>query len=327
MIPILLNRTEIYDAAWNRLIRESRQGIIYAHTFYLDIVCAEWKALVWPAQGDYEVIMPIPVRRKLGVEIVYQPVFCQYLGIFCRGPVSLHAMEAFLAQFNSHYKYISAYHFNPESFQVLMSFAGKTPLMHFEKQETHWLGTDRDYAEIAAGFSKDRRVNLKRSLKLGWQFSVSKNIHPLIFLFVNNTAGKIPGGVHHSSYDVLEAIFTKLTSLQCCDLWYAHKNGVIHAGILMVRDGDKAIFLFNAADEIGRKGNARTFLLDSYMKLNAGKRLTIDFESPQKASVVSFYKSFGGEAVAFWKVSKNLLPFPFRQIQNWRKRRSSLNTN
>ena len=326
MVPILLNRTEINDAAWNRLVQESGEGIIYAHTSYLDIVCIAWKALVWPAHGNYEIIMPIPVRRKLGVEIVYQPVFCQYLGVFCRGPISPQAMVAFLAQFSGHFNYISAYHFNPENFHLLKNFAGRTPLMHFEKRETHWLGTDRDYAEIAAGFSKGRRVNLKRSSKWEWQLSVSSNIHPLIFLFVNNTANKIPGGVHQSSYNVLEAIFTKLTRLQCCDLWYAHKNGVIRAGILMVRTGGKAIFLFNAADESGRRGNARTFLLDSYMRLNAGKQLTIDFESPEKASVVSFYKSFGGEAVAFWKVSKNLLPFPFRQIQNWRKRRS-LNTN
>ncbi|CAG5072063.1 hypothetical protein DYBT9623_04001 [Dyadobacter sp. CECT 9623] len=320
MVPILLNRNEINDAAWNRLVEKSTQSIIYAFTFYLDLVCADWKALVWSSAGEYETIMPLPVRRKWGFEIIYQPHFCQYLGVFSQRPVTAEEITAFLAQLNKHYRYISAYHFNPDNHEVLRSQLSQIAGIEVEEQETHWLPLDQQYEKIANGYSRDRVRNLKRSEKSRWRYSVSNHIHPLIFLFVNHHARRIPGGVSHASYQTLEALFKSLSRMQCCDLWYAHRDGVIHAGILMIRFRGKAVFLFNAADEIGRKDNARTFLLDSYIKLHAESDLIFDFESPMKSSIASFYKSFGSTTVPFWKISKNRLPFPLRQIQHWRKR-------
>jgi hypothetical protein len=320
MLPVLLSRLQINDPVWNLLIERSGQNVIYAFTYYLDVVCENWKALVWPDADNCRIVMPLPCRRKFGMEIIYQPLFCQYLGIFSVDKLTIEQSEAFLRSMSHHYSYISAYQFNPSNFRLLQSLGCHFRELAFETRFTHWLNVTTDHVRVRECYSKDRLNNLKRAKKEAWKIVISTNIHPLIYLFVSNHAKKI-GRINADAYNTLEALYNTMESKHAADLWYACKAGRIHAGILMIRNADKAIYLFNAADDVGRKGNARTFLLDEYGKRNAGVLQVIDFESPAVESIAAFYKSFGSEPMPFISIRKNQLSFPFRQLQDWRMRR------
>lgn len=80
--PILLSREQIDAQIWDNHIHNSRQGVIYALSWYLDIVCEQWEALVWPSVSDISIAMPLPVRRKFGRPVFVPAMFCEYLGIF-----------------------------------------------------------------------------------------------------------------------------------------------------------------------------------------------------------------------------------------------------
>jgi hypothetical protein len=60
-------------------VGEAFNSRIYANSWFLDRTAVEWDALVY---GDYEYVMPLPVRRKLGIRYLYQPLYSQQLGIF-----------------------------------------------------------------------------------------------------------------------------------------------------------------------------------------------------------------------------------------------------
>jgi hypothetical protein len=49
-------------------------------------VAQSWDALIW---GDYEFVMPLTPKRKWGITYLYQPTFCQQLGIFPPAPDSV----------------------------------------------------------------------------------------------------------------------------------------------------------------------------------------------------------------------------------------------
>ena len=53
MTPKLITRSQTNDGCWNTLIEQSQQSVLYAFTNYLDLVCQDWNALVWPQTGDY----------------------------------------------------------------------------------------------------------------------------------------------------------------------------------------------------------------------------------------------------------------------------------
>jgi hypothetical protein len=316
--PILLSRAAIDDQRWNLLIDQSGHSVVYGYSWYLDEICDTWKALVWPSAEDYQIVMPLPVRRKWSIEVIQQPLFCQYLGLFSALEISESQLYSFLEKVSSSFAYISSYHFHPDLSVILNRVLPQFTKFEIKRNHTYWLSLEDSLSTIRSNYSSDRKMNLKRSEKEKWIVEQSNNIIPLITLFQKHHACKIPGGVADISYSILTGLFKSLNLHKAAELLYILKEGEIHAGALFVKTGKKVLYLFNAADETGRVGNARTFLLDHYFQSNTGKALIFDFESPEKVSVSLFYKSFGALKMPYYSIRKNDLPFPFKQIQNWR---------
>ncbi|MGV3602151.1 MAG: GNAT family N-acetyltransferase [Dyadobacter fermentans] len=316
--PILLSRAQIDAQAWDNHIHHSRQCVIYALSWYLDIVCEQWQALVWPSAADFSIVMPLPIRRKWGIHVPYQPQFCQYLGIFSKYELTGEQCQAFMRALLDRHQYVSSYSFNPENYDLMRPVLGHLTDLHVEIFKTHWLDLRRSYDKVYEGYAKDRKVNLRKSAVFGWQIVESDDFKPLIKLFIENHAFKI-GRVGAETYRTLEALGKRCIDQGCGNLLYACAGGV-HAGFLLVRYGERVIYLFNAADGLGRKGNARAFMLDAYFLENSSGRLVFDFESPQKPSVAGYYAASGSATMSFFHITRNALPFPFRQLQNVRKR-------
>ena len=319
MTPILITRAQISDASWNEHIGKSLQCVIYAQTFYLDIVCESWKALVWPSIAQPEIVMPIPVRRKLGLAIIYQPHFCQYLGLFSLKPLSSFQLESFLRLLSKEFSYISAYHFNPENSLRMSAMTTAFPELEFSQKHTDWLPI-ANQSQLYAGYSSDRKRNLRLGKDFHWEVQDSSDIEPLIRLFKENQTARIPGGVRGDTFIRLKVLFETLYKRRQAEICYASMDGQIHAGILVTKFAGRAMYLFNAADQKGRTGNARTVMLDHYFTSGNGETLIFDFESPEVEAIWRFYRSFGSQRVPFYAVNRNELCFPMKQIQNWRKR-------
>ena len=63
-----VKREDLEVAKYNDCIENSIQSRIYAFSWYLDIVADNWDVLVL---NDYEAVMPVPFRRKFGVNYVF----------------------------------------------------------------------------------------------------------------------------------------------------------------------------------------------------------------------------------------------------------------
>ncbi|MBK7430609.1 MAG: hypothetical protein IPI62_06680 [Bacteroidetes bacterium] len=74
-----LRHTEINKSKWDNTIKLSPEGIVYAASWYLDIVSPGWEALM---DDDYKFIFPLCTRSKFGFSYLYQPHFTQQGGLF-----------------------------------------------------------------------------------------------------------------------------------------------------------------------------------------------------------------------------------------------------
>ncbi|PWJ58522.1 hypothetical protein CLV98_104382 [Dyadobacter jejuensis] len=307
-------RAAIDDAQWDRLISHSRQGVLYAFSWYLDRVCERWEALVVGGSTGYSLVMPIPLRRKWGHWVVSQPYFCQYLGVFAQEAIAADVLKQFVSAMVRHYSYISSYSFSPYHGAALASEKGRSLLVgNVELEHTHWLRI----AEGSSGrlYTADRRRNLRSANRYGWSIVDSTDMNPLIELFKKYHAPTI--GVHPRAYESLRRIVS-LAKVRV-SIQYACLAGQIHAGILIVESMGHAIYLFNASDTVGRRGNARTLLIDRYLQRNSKDLKLFDFESPPIASISSFYASFAAEAVPIIKISNNRMSFPIPTLMRWRR--------
>lgn len=326
----ILPRHQINTDAWNACVVASSQRIVYGYSWYLDAVLPapswKWVGLVIMDQtGAYQVVMPIPLRRKqlAGITyewVVHQPFFCQSLAVFNRDP-SLDLTPFFRAM-QLHFHYGSIFTIRHQAADP--SLTQFPPQSHtFRPQTTHILDLSVGYKTLSQNYTHDRSVNLRRAERFGWTVSDSGDPEPLLSLFRENHAATIVGGVANWAYDIFRNLTNELSQRGLATLRYAIRDGRIEAGALFVREGNWIIYLFNAASEIGRRGNARTLLIDQIIRENAGCRyagepLVFDFESPEKPSIREFYRSFGAVEELLWTIHWNRLTTVERMIQRVR---------
>ncbi|MCS6969325.1 MAG: hypothetical protein RMJ44_12230 [Cytophagales bacterium] len=310
---------QINKRDWDECIAESPQRTLYAFSWYLDIVSPRWDAVVHERRGRYEAVMPLPARKKFTFRYLWRPLFSQQLGVFVRqGPVTPDIIESFCRLGFGCYSYSVHYPFNIHNSQALTEWLLDEELQPspdladiiFYPQQTHHIYLSMSYEQIRSHYTADRLMNLKRAERAELQLIEGNTIEPLILMFRRSAERKIVGGINPNTYKWLRALYNALKMRGKCRLLYTkNSKNQIGAGALFAFDGNKIIYLFNAAFDAARKENGRTLMIDYIFKEYAGQPLIFDFESPQVPSVVSFYGSFGAEPVSFYAAHFNRLPW------------------
>jgi hypothetical protein len=143
-----LQHKDIDMNRWDHCISESINQLTYTFSWYLNIVCPGWEALI---AGDYEFVMPIPVKRKYYLPYVVQPYFTQQLGVFSKNPVN----EEILKQFIKSIPYYS--------YQLNLNEQNKNS--EIEVLPNYILNLNTAYNLIASKFSKNTQRNIEKAHK------------------------------------------------------------------------------------------------------------------------------------------------------------------
>ncbi len=291
-----LRHATINRRAYDACIEAAPNGVIYGLSWWLDGVAPGWEALVL---DEYRAVLPLPVKRRYGIRLVEQPLFCQFLGIFSVDVLTEGETVAFIDALQKAVRLVARL--------CLLNDMRPAP-GEWRTRHTHLLDLRLSYQTLHSNYKPDRLLNLKRAEKEEWAIRPSHDIRPLVAWFRRFHAQNIRGGVAPGSNSTLENLFAEAEKRGVSTLWYAVKNGEAEAGAWFVRWRGRAIYLFNAATPTGRRGNARTFLLDQFIKCHAGQALLFDFESPDVPGIVQFYESFGAKPQTYSELRYNRLP-------------------
>lgn len=311
-----LPHSQINYQQWDACVQASSQSIVYALSWYLDVVSPGWAGLVDEQGGHYRAVVPLPEAKKFGITYLRQPFFAQQLGLFSVGEPP--DMAGALHQVLSRYALISKYAFNTGN-QPLAFPA--SPYLQAEPQYTHHLDLSLPYERLYQHYSRDRKLNLSRARKAGLQVVESQDIQPLIALFKSDAASRITGGAPEASYRMLEALYARLQQRGLARLYYTRSPaGDWDAGCLFVCYAHKIIYLFNAASVAGRRRNGRSLMIDQMIRQHAGQPYVFDFESPAAvASIIRVYRGFNARPQPFYTLRYNRLPAPLRWVKQARQ--------
>lgn len=310
MALVFLKRDQINVPAWDQCVARAHNALIYGHSWYLDAVTNVpdgprwcWEGLVQLGpDGGYVAVLPVPLRRRWGRWVVYQPLFCQFLAIFSAQPVD---PKPFLDALVTRYRYAS---------RLCLYLTAPLPNVPDYVQQrvlhTHVLSLNG----IVPLYTPDRRMNLRRAHRRvaqtpNWQVVESADVQPLLTLFRENHAGTIGAG--EWAYALFAQLFRALQDRGLGTLHYACVDDLAQAGqavpvagAFFAEQHGRIVYLFNAANAQGRHLNARTILLDEAIRSATG---LFDFESPERPGVVQFYKSFGATPAPYLQLSWNRL--------------------
>jgi hypothetical protein len=288
---------DIEKSRWDRCIEKAINGKVYGYSWYLDIVCREWNALI---EDDYIAVFPLPSGRKFFIDYIYQPFFTQQLGVFSRNHLTSAVVREFIDCLPKRYKYLD----------INLNTLNKPDDLNCRllPQLNHELDLIFPYSDLVQKFSQNTRRNLGRALKSGISLSSLPAPAEIVRLFRQNR-GKDLTHLTNNEYIILIRLIDACLSRGIAEVIgaYTHHNELC-AGAIFIRSHEKAIFLFSAVNAEARTNGAMSLIINEFIRQNAGCQLTLDFEGSNDPDLARYYKSFGATALTYQRIIISKMP-------------------
>ncbi len=297
-INIIRNK-DIDYRKWDQCLASSATPLVYAQSAYLDIISPGWDALI---ADDYAFIMPLIIKKKLGVLFLLQPIFAQQHGIFPEPDQNI--QNIFLTYIRDHFRYVTI-HINschPEPFPEGFEVSHRKNLI---------LNLAPSYDELKINYSKHARRQIRKTDEN--KVFVMKGIQPKEYLDLKNLASE--SKLSKQSMQTLHRLI---------EYGYSHGKGMIYAAYsennslcsaaFFFFEGSRVIYLNAASTEEGKNNSSMFKIVDLFIQEHSGSSLTLDFEGSSIPGIARFYKGFGAEQEQYYGLKMNRLPIPFRWL-------------
>lgn len=292
-----ISHHHIDKTRWDNCIQQAPNGLLYATAAYLNFMSPGWDALV---MGDYEIVMPLTFRKKWGIAYLYQPAFCQQLGVFGKTSKEESIIEAFLEKAKDHFPFIEI-NFNHGNAHT--KFIQKCNLI---------LNLQKPFSEIEKHFRKDL---IQKSLKHDLVYSAHATIAETLELYRKNVLLRNKS-LKHINLAAFQKLCLHLESInQCQARKVLSQNGTIVSAALLFKDSRRIYYVLSASTPEGRDTDANAFLLYHIIKENAGEELIFDFEGSEISGIQFFFKKFFPEEEPYYFARINHLS----PLKKWMK--------
>ncbi|MEN8118464.1 MAG: hypothetical protein ABFS16_15885 [Bacteroidota bacterium] len=300
-----ITHKEIDSEKWNRCIDDAPNCRIYAYDWHLDRTAGYWDALVW---GDYDFVMPLPVKKKLGIKYIYQPLFSQQLGIFPTPPKEI--TQQFYLFLVDNFRYAD-FQLNSENFQLK-----ENENITFIPRNNFLLPLRKEYAEISNSFNKNTKRNIAKSDNN--QLSMVQGIR--LEDYMHFKLENLQTNLEKDSLDKLKNIIAYGQYKGFGEIYGVYSpNNQLCAAVYFCRWKNRIIYFNAASNEQGKELRAMYFLVNKFIEENATKNLVLDFEGSMIPGVARFYSGFGASPETYFQLKINRLPLPLKWVKASRK--------
>jgi hypothetical protein len=284
-----LKRNEINIERWDQLIEKASNPLVYACSWYLDIVCnAQWDALVY---GDYQWVMPLPWRKRMGLAYIYQPFCTPQLGVFGLKNPNEDCIKAFEDAIPSRFKLIDQ-KLNERHSEVLKDQASE--------HTSYLLDLSVTADELKAAYNQHTRRSIRKAQKNFLKFSDNLEPKGVLHLFKKNKGLELKD-IQDKDYELLLQVLENGREQGVCkSLGVLNERGECIAACCILFFQRKAFFLLSAINDEGKDKRAMYFLLDHFFTANCSRELVFDFEGSDIPGLARFYKGFGAYPIRYY---------------------------
>ena len=287
-----LKHEQIDLQRWDECISQAPNGLVYAWSWYLDMVHPGWEALVEMVDDKYLSVMPLTCNRKYGINYLFQPFFVQQLGLFSLQPVTQETSLRFLKAI-------------PKKFRLIeIRLNEGNPLPEGQKRvdyhHNHLLDLNHSYDVLLSNYHDNTKRNLKKSLNNNLQLVKGLPVETVIQLFRENRGASVSHW-NDPEYERLKRLTARaLTSSNAFvyGVQQSDKQEIICGALFMVSH-HRITFLFSGNNAIGKELQAMTFLIDQVIREFAAQPLVLDFEGSDDENLARFYLGFGSRPVLY----------------------------
>ena len=281
-----LTHNQIDTRRWDECIKQSPDALVYAWSWYLDVVHPDWEALV---EDDYETVMPLAGGKKFGINYLFQPFFTQKFGVFGKNEVSEDKIEEFLSAIPEKFKFAD------------FRLNGINALNHRNIE----LDLSQEYNALAENYHSNTKRNLAKAKKENLEIVENAEPSVIIDLFRKNRGAGITKWGDAEYERLLKLVEVAKQHGKCLVLGVRNNDNQTVAGAFFMMSHNKIVFLFSGADESNKDSHALTFLIDHVIERFSGSDKILDFEGSDNDGLARFYMGFGGKETIYQGIRFN----------------------
>lgn len=289
-----VSRKQLDVAKYDACIENSLQSNVYGFSWYLDVVCDHWDAFVL---NDYEAVMPIPWRKKLGIKYVHPPLWLLQLGVFS---LDVEDENEFLIELFDDYKFVELRANSKNHFSMFVE--------NKQEKTMQVLSLQPDYSSIFNGYKKDRKKDLQRAKKNDLTEKWNDTTENLINLFKENV-GKRVRKIKERDYDNLFKLINICIEKRKGEILSIYdKNNQIVASGFFLKHNKRVTILASSTDLKNRKNGANTFLIDRAIYKYQANFEVFDFGGSSMKNIRKYFLSFNSVDEKYPFIKQNKLP-------------------
>jgi len=278
-----LLHTEINRQQWDSCIQNAANSLVYAESWYLDMVSPNWEALV---SDNYEYVMPLPVKRKYGIPFLVQPPLTQKLGVFSSNIIDENIVEHFTQKIP-----YRSYH---------LCFSEQNSCNKGTKRSNFILNLNKDYNAIFSAYSTNTKRNLKKTQQ--YNIEIKADLPANDFLEFYHSITKNYGELPKTKVNLLlqESLKKEKTTIYGA---YNEDNKLISA-LWLLYSHQRLIYLLPVSNKEGKEYLAMFKIVDEIIRKHANSNFLFDFAGSNIKSIARFYESFGAEITFYNEVKR-----------------------
>lgn len=299
---VYLKNTEIDKIKWDECITSSENRIIYALSWYLDIVSPGWDALI---MDDYTMVMPLTWKSKLRLKYIYKPLFIQQLGIFGKEPAT-NVVDQFLSHLPLQFR-LADIQLNELNIPGNKIF--KTSI-----NTNYKINIGESYQKIQEKYNRNCNRNIKKAQQAGCSFASNINNDDFFELLINQIKLQTKKfGINDVSQ--FKNFINQIINKQKGELVGIKDNAgnLVAAGFYLF-SFDSLIFLICGSTSFGKENQTMYLLVDEQIKRYAGKFQWYDFSGSNIKGIAYFNSTFGAEPKTYYSVKINRLSLPMKLL-------------
>jgi hypothetical protein len=295
-----LQNYEVDYQKWDKCIKKSVNGSIYAYSWFLNIVSEDWDALV---DEKYETVMPLTFKKIFGFKVLIQPVFASNLGVFSTKVLNEEVVDAFIKAIPNKFWL----------FKINLNKYNKITekLFRIRRDCVYELDLIPSYKRISDSFSPEIKDNLKESEKNKISIITGMNSNDLVSLYLKNK-NLLQRFLFRKHINKIKMLVSNSIKFRVGQVYGAYTNeNNLCAAAFFVWSHNRVFLLFFGFNKTGTKELAHITLINEFIKLHAEQNLTLRFEFTSRNKYAGLYKGFGAKRYEFMQVRKKGFPLFF----------------
>lgn len=265
---------------YDKCIGSSPNGLIYALSWYLNIVCPNWEILT---SEDHSAVMPLPVIRTLGRRVLKQPDYAFQLGVFSTRIPSPDVIQHFIRSIPEGYR---LRRLCMNKFNIVPS--GRARFLNSAE-----LDLISPYRVIHSKFGPPmlKRLELAGDKSLSYVNNVS--VHDMLmfaYRFDRFNRQRLKSR-EISTLRIIASNAIRYRTARIGAAYDSHNN--LCATVLFMIYNGRASILYAAASSEGMEAGGIEYIIDLFIEMNAEKNLVLCVDNSSDRKLMDILISCG----------------------------------